>query len=83
MFSFFFKNNKKRQDDFLNKCKKLKKYKSLPIYKLFENSGPRHKPTFNVGVRLKYTKFINAKGNSKKEAQQKAAALFLTNIEIL
>ena len=61
----------------------LKKYKSLPIYKLFENSGPRHKPTFNVGVRLKYTKFINAKGNSKKEAQQKAAALFLTNIEIL
>ena len=61
----------------------LKKYKSLPIYKLFENSGPRHKPTFNVGVRLKYTKFINAKGNSKKEAQQKAAALFLTNIEKL
>ena len=61
----------------------LKKYKSLPIYKLFENSGPRHKPTFNVGVRLKYTKFINAKGNSKKEAQQKAAAIFLTNIEKL
>ena len=61
----------------------LKKYKSLPIYKLFENSGPKHKPTFNVGVRLKYTKFINAKGNSKKEAQQKAAALFLTNIEKL
>jgi len=61
----------------------LKKYKSLPIYKLFENSGPRHKPTFNVGVRLKYTKFINAKGNSKKEAQQKSAALFLTNIEKL
>ena len=61
----------------------LKKYKSLPIYKLFENSGPRHKPIFNVGVRLKYTKFINAKGNSKKEAQQKAAALFLTNIEKL
>ena len=25
----FFKNIKKRQDDFLNKCKKLKKYKSL------------------------------------------------------
>jgi len=61
----------------------LKKYKSLPIYKLFENSGPRHKPTFNVGVRLKYTKFINAKGNSKKEAQQKAAALFLTSREKL
>ena len=61
----------------------LKKYKSLPIYKLFENSGPRHKPTFNVGVRLKYTKFINAKGNSKKEAQQKAAALFLTSKEKL
>ena len=61
----------------------LKKYKSLPIYKIFENSGPKHKPTFKVGVRLKYTKFINANGNSKKEAQQKAAALFLKNIEKL
>ena len=30
----------------------LKKFKKLPIYKLLDNSGPRHKPIFKVGVRL-------------------------------
>ena len=30
----------------------LKKFKILPIYKLLDNSGPRHKPIFKVGVRL-------------------------------
>jgi len=58
----------------------LKKFKSLPIYKLLENSGPRHKPTFRVAVKLRNSKFISAIGASKKEAQQKAAKLFLTSI---
>ena len=60
----------------------LKKYKTLPIYKLIENIGPRHKPIFKVGVRLENSKFINGTGNSKKDAEQKAAALFLKNIKI-
>ena len=34
----------------------LKKFKVLPIYKLLDNSGPKHKPVFKVGVRLKNTK---------------------------
>ena len=59
----------------------LKKFKKLPIYKLLENSGPRHKPIFKVGVRLNNTKFINAKGSSKKDAEQKAASLFLKDLE--
>lgn len=59
----------------------LKKFKKLPIYKLLENSGPRHKPIFKVGVRLDNTKFINAKGSSKKDAEQKAASLFLKDLE--
>ena len=58
----------------------LKKFKTLPIYKLLENSGPRHKPIFKVGVRLQNSDFVNAVGNSKKDAQQKAATLFLKNI---
>jgi len=59
----------------------LKKFKTLPIYKLLENSGPRHKPIFKVGVRLQNSEFINAVGNSKKDAQQKAATLFLKNLD--
>ena len=59
----------------------LKKFKTLPIYKLLENSGPKHKPIFKVGVRLQNFEFVNAVGNSKKEAQQKAATLLLKNID--
>ncbi len=58
----------------------LKKYKKLPIYKLLENSGPRHKPIIKVGVRLDSTKYFNAKGSSKKDAEQKAASLLLESI---
>ena len=59
----------------------LKKFKTLPIYKLLENSGPKHKPVFKVGVRLQNLEFVNAVGNSKKEAQQKAATLLLKNVD--
>jgi len=52
----------------------------LPIYKLIENSGPRHQPTFKIGVKLHNSKFVYAKGNSKKDTEQKAATLFLKNI---
>jgi ribonuclease-3 len=58
----------------------LKKFKSLPIYKLIENLGPRHKPIFKVGVRLQNTNFIFATGNSKKDAEQKAAMSLLKNL---
>ena len=36
----------------------LKKYKSLPIYKLIENSGPKHKPIFKIAVKLKNSNFF-------------------------
>ena len=51
----------------------LKKYKTLPIYKLISNTGPRHKPSFKVAVKLKDSKFIEAIGSSKKIAEQAAA----------
>ena len=58
----------------------LKKFKKLPVYKLFSNTGPRHKPIFKVGVKLFNTKFYISKGKSKKEAEQNAAVLCLENI---
>ncbi len=58
----------------------LKKFKILPIYKLLDSTGPRHKPIFKVGVRLQNSKMIYATGSSKKDAQQKAATLLLNNL---
>ena len=57
----------------------LKKFKKLPIYKTFSNTGPRHKPVFKVGVKIINSKFYIAQGNSKKDAEQNAAILCLNN----
>jgi len=59
----------------------LKKFKILPIYKLLDISGPKHKPIFKISVRIKNSKIVSSNGNSKKEAQQKAATLLLKNID--
>jgi len=58
----------------------LKKFKLLPIYKLLESSGPKHKPIFKIGVRLKNSKIFKGIGSSKKEAQQNAAQILLKNL---
>ena len=58
----------------------LKTFKILPIYKIISNTGPRHKPLFKVAVKLKNTKFFNAEGSSKKEAEQNAATLCLESL---
>ena len=61
----------------------LKKFKTLPIYKVISNTGPRHKPKFKVGVKLKNTKLILAVGSSKKSAEQSAAGECLKNLKDL
>ena len=53
----------------------LKVHKSLPVYKLISNTGPRHKPLFKVAVKLKDSQFFTAQGYSKKDAEQNAATL--------
>ena len=58
----------------------LKKYKVLPKYKLFSNTGPHHKPIFKIGVTVQNSKTFYASGYSKKDAEQKAAKLFLKRI---
>ena len=57
----------------------LKKFKKLPSYKVFSNTGPRHKPIFKIGVKIHNSKFYIADGLSKKDAEQKAAILCLNN----
>ena len=52
----------------------------MPIYKLISNTGPRHKPIFKVAVKIQNSKFYNAEGSSKKEAEQNAAILCFNNI---
>ena len=47
----------------------LKKYKSLPIYKLVSSSGPRHKPKFTLSVKLKDTNYFEGTGESKKKGR--------------
>ena len=59
----------------------LKKFKNLPIYKLISNTGPRHKPTFKVGVKIKNTDFIFSTGSSKQKAEQSAALELLNSLE--
>tara|TARA_B110000003_G_C16543387_1_gene493698 strand:+ start:413 stop:1081 length:669 start_codon:yes stop_codon:yes gene_type:complete len=53
----------------------LKIFKSLPVYKLISNTGPRHKPLFKVAVKIKDSKFFTGQGTSKKDAEQNAANL--------
>ena len=60
----------------------LKNFKTLPLYKLVSNTGPRHKPLFKVGVKLPNTKFFFSSGKSKKDAEQNAAQLCLNTLDI-
>jgi ribonuclease-3 len=61
----------------------LKKFKSLPTYKLIENSGPKHKPIFVVSAKIKNSKASHGKGLSKKDAEQNAAKKLLINLDLL
>ena len=60
----------------------LKKYKSLPVYKINKQSGPQHSPIFKVEVQIKSSKKYFASGTSKKDAQQNAAQKLLTDLKI-
>ena len=58
----------------------LKKFKILPIYKILSTKGPKHKPLFNVSVKVKNNKYVEGSGLSKKEAEQNAASKLLDKI---
>ncbi|WP_435163943.1 ribonuclease III [Candidatus Pelagibacter bacterium nBUS_25] len=60
----------------------LKNFKKLPNYKLISSTGPRHKPSFKVGVKLPNSKYFFGLGKSKKEAEQNAAIACLKSIRL-
>ncbi len=84
LWKVFLEKSAKLQIDSKTKLQEysLKKFKSLPVYKLLNSTGPHHKPSFKIAVKLQNTKYINATGNSKKDAEQNAAALLLKKIGI-
>lgn len=49
------------------------KHKTIPVYKVLGERGPEHKRIFRVGVYVLEKKLAEATGNSKKEAEEKAA----------
>ena len=59
----------------------LKNFKKLPTYKLISNTGPRHKPSFKIGVKLPNTTYFFGLGKSKKDAEQNAAIECLESIK--
>ncbi len=83
-WSDYLKNSNEAKVDSKTKLQEfsLKKFKSLPIYKIVSNTGPRHKPIIKVGVKIKSSKFMYAQGPSKKSAEQSAASILLNNLEL-
>ena len=55
----------------------LEKYKVLPEYKLLDQSGPDHNPTFCVQLLFRNYKKVQEKGSSIKDAEMKAADSFI------
>jgi len=60
----------------------LKRYKKLPIYKLLNSKGPKHSPTFKIGVNIEESKQFIGVGNSKQEAELNAAKNLLKEKKI-
>ena len=60
----------------------LKRYKKLPDYKMISNTGPRHRPTIKVSVKIHNSKNFTAEGSSKKIAEQNAAIKCLDSLDL-
>ena len=60
----------------------LKKYKKLPIYKFFKQTGPNHNPLFKVQVQISNSKKYFGYGKSKKLAEKSAASKLIKNLNL-
>ena len=61
----------------------LKHYKKLPIYKLLNSKGPKHSPTFKIGVIIQGSKQFIGLGKSKQEAELNAAKNLIKEKKII
>jgi len=60
----------------------LKKYKKLPKYKIFKQTGPNHNPLFKVQVQILNSKKYFGYGKSKKMAQRNAAYKLINSLNL-
>jgi len=60
----------------------LKKFKELPSYKSYKETGLKHNPIFKVEVQINGSKKYKGTGSSKKIAQQSAAKKLLEDVLI-
>lgn len=58
------------------------KYKELPIYKVIDQSGPEHKKNYTVAVYFNEKQIGTGTGQSKKQAQDRAATTALQTLGI-
>lgn len=70
------------QQDYKTRLQELtqKEKMGTPVYELILTSGPSHKPTFLVSLKLNGTEKMRAEGSSKKNAEQFAAQLYLNDL---
>ena len=61
----------------------LKLSKNLPTYNVLSLKGPEHRPLYKASVKIKNSKTFYGIGNSKKEAQLKAAEKLLKVLDQL
>jgi ribonuclease III len=59
-----------------------KKYQKHPLYKVTSETGPDHSKHFKIIVYLNDVEFGLGEGNSKKEAQQAAAADAISRLQL-
>ena len=58
----------------------LKKYKKLPVYKMYKQTGPNHNPLFKIQVQIFNSKKFFGFGKSKKIAQKNAALKLIQSL---
>lgn len=70
------------QQDYKTRLQELtqKEKMGTPIYELLLTSGPSHRPTFLVCLKLNGVEKMRAEGLSKKNAEQLAAQLYLSEL---
>lgn len=85
-----FKNNLQSFDnqignisDYKSRLQELTQKHGLgtPTYDLIFTTGPSHKPHFVISLKLDDTEKSRAEGGSKKVAEQKAAEMYLTELQ--
>lgn len=60
----------------------VSKFKEYPVYRIIRETGPDHNKIFEIQVTVHGEFTANAKGRTKKEAEQKAAEQVIKSIKI-